>query len=290
METVEVTLPCGIMLGGIWHRTAWLRALSGQDEAFLSEEARSLVPASRTTALLTRCMTRLGPLSSVSKETVQALAVGDREALLLHLRRLTLGERMECVLSCANPDCGEKMDLDLKVSDLLLPPYSHAREWYEKTMTENGNAYRVRFRLPNGADLEAAAPLAFGDAKAAANLVLQRCVEEVNVDGGTTLSTSALPQAVVWNLPQAMADLDPQAEIHLDLTCPACGAAFGVLFDTADYLFRELSAERMALYREVHLLAFYYHWSESEIMAMTRGKRRLYLSLLADALSERRTQ
>jgi len=286
METVEVTLPGGIMLDGSWHRTAWLRALCGQDEAFLTEEACSLLPALRVTALLARCLTRLGPLSPVSREAVQALAVGDREALLLHLRRLTLGERMECVLSCPKPECGEKLDLDLKVSDLLLPPYSHVQPWYEKTMTENGNAYRVRFRLPNGADLEAAASLALSDVKEAANLVLQRCVEEVNVDGGTTLSTSALPQAVVANLSQAMADLDPQAEMVLDLTCPACGAAFSVLFDTADYLFRELSAERMALYREVHLLAFYYHWSEAEIMAMTRRKRRLYLSLLAEALRE----
>lgn len=229
------------------------------------------MPASRTTALLTRCLTRLGPLSPVPRETVRALAVGDREALLLQLRRLTLGDPIECVLSCANPDCGEKMDLDLKVSDLLLPPYSHAQEWYEKTITENGNAYRVRFRLPNGADLEAAAPLAFGDVREAANLVLQRCVEEVNVEGGNKLSTGALPHTVVRSLPQAMADLDPQAEIQLDLTCPACGASFGVLFDPADYLFRELSAERMDIYREVHLLAYYYHWSESEIMAMTAG-------------------
>lgn len=282
-----MTLPGGIMLGGIWHRTAWLRALSGQDEAFLSEEARSLLPAFRTTALLTRCLTRLGPLSPVPRETVQALAVGDREALLLHLRRLTLRDRMECVLSCAKPDCGEKMDLDLKVSDLLLPPYSIAQEWHEKTITENGNAYRVRFRLPNGADQEAAASLAFGDVRTAAHLVLQRCVEEVNVEGGNNLSPSALPRAVVRGLPQTMADLDPQAEIHLDLICPACGASFGVVFDTADYLFQELSAERMALYREVHLLAYYYHWGEAEIMAMTRRKRRLYLSLLTDALSKR---
>jgi hypothetical protein len=284
METVAVTLPGGIMLDGSWHRTAWLRALCGQDEAFLTEEACSLLPALRVTALLARCLTRLGPLSPVSREAVQALAVGDREALLLHLRRLTLGERIECVLSCPKPECGEKLDLDLTVSDLLVAPYSHVQPWYERTIIEDGKAYRVRFRLPNGADLEAAASLALSDVNEAANLVLQRCVEEVNVDGDTTLSGSALPQAVVANLSQAMADLDPQAEMVLDLTCPACGAAFCVLFDTADYLFRELSAERLALYREVHLLAFYYHWSESEIMTMTRRKRRLYLSLLAEAL------
>ncbi|HEX7048849.1 MAG TPA: hypothetical protein VF188_01455 [Longimicrobiales bacterium] len=39
-----------------------------------------------------------------------------------------------------------------------------------------------------------------------------------------------------------------------------------------------------ALYREVHHLAFHYHWSEAEILAMTRSKRQRYLSLLAQHL------
>jgi hypothetical protein len=40
------------------------------------------------------------------------------------------------------------------------------------------------------------------------------------------------------------------------------------------------------LYREVHLLAFFYHWSEAEIMGMTAKKRHLYLDLLTEALTE----
>jgi hypothetical protein len=39
-----------------------------------------------------------------------------------------------------------------------------------------------------------------------------------------------------------------------------------------------------SLYREVHLLAFYYHWTESEILSLTRSKRQRYLALLAGHL------
>jgi hypothetical protein len=35
------------------------------------------------------------------------------------------------------------------------------------------------------------------------------------------------------------------------------------------------------LYEEVHVLAMHYHWSESEILALTRSKRQRYLALLA---------
>jgi hypothetical protein len=34
----------------------------------------------------------------------------------------------------------------------------------------------------------------------------------------------------------------------------------------------------------VHLLAYHYHWSESEIMGMSERKRRVYLDLLLDQI------
>ena len=40
---------------------------------------------------------------------VRALSVGDREALLLHLRLATLGERIDCVAGCPDPACGERL-------------------------------------------------------------------------------------------------------------------------------------------------------------------------------------
>jgi hypothetical protein len=211
--------------------------------------------------------------------------VGNREALLLHLRRLTLGDRLQCVLSCPEPDCGEKMDLELKVGDLLLSPYPHAQERYETAVAENGTAYQVRFRLPIGADQEAAASLAPSDPQAAADLVLRRCVESVIVkDDGEPIKD--WPPAVVRQLSAIMAELDPQAELVLNLTCPVCGHAFSTILDTAAYFFQELASRMKHLYREVHLLAFYYHWSEAEIMGMTARKRHRYLNLLAEALAE----
>lgn len=208
---------------------------------------------------------------------------------MLQLRRLTLGERISCVLECPESSCREKMDLDLNVSDLLLPPHPHQKETHETVVADEEERYRVGFRLPNGADQESAAALACEDIQAAVNLVLQRCVEKVTRDGEDEQPLDALPLVVSESLPQVMAELDPQAEILLNLTCPTCGASFVVPFDTADYFCRELSARGGDLYREVHLLAYHYHWSESEIMAMTRRKRSIYLGLLSEAWSRGET-
>jgi hypothetical protein len=285
MHTVtNIKLPGGLWLDGTCHRDAELHPLTGDDEVFLLETGAALLPAQRTTSLLSRCLTRLGSLKQVTTDTVRSLTVGDREALLLNLRRMTLGDRLQCVLTCPNPDCGEKMDLELKVSDLLLPPYVGHQALYDTTLLENGDRYTVRFHLPDGACQEEAALLARTDPQAAASLLLHRCIEFIGSEEGR--SVDHLPMGAPSQLSARMQELDPQAELMLNATCPACSYNFSTIFDTCTYFFQELTSRVKHLYREIHLLAFHYHWSEAEIMGMTSKKRRLYLDLLTEALAE----
>src|SRR5215218_4514842 len=109
-------MPGGVAVDGARRHDAALRPVVGADEAFLLD-ADALAPVERSSLLLARCLVRLGPWQPPGEEHVRELAVGDREALLLHLRRLTLGERLELVLSC--PACDEALSLDLGVGDLL---------------------------------------------------------------------------------------------------------------------------------------------------------------------------
>jgi hypothetical protein len=282
---VEVMVPGGFADAEGWERAAALRPVSGADEAYLADLPPG-PPAAQTTALLARCLDRLGTRESVTPADVRALTVGDREALLLQLRRLTYGDRLACVLTCPGEECGEKMDLDLTIGDLLLPPYGWIGQSHESTLAddEGGGTYRVRFRLPTGADQEAVATLAQADPEAAVKVVLQRCVEQVLGDDGREVPVDAMSATVVAGLSAAMAERDPQAETILELTCPACETGFTAPFDAADYLHRELRDHGRTVYREVHQLALAYHWSETDILAMARQRRRLYLDLLAESV------
>jgi hypothetical protein len=40
------------------------------------------------------------------------------------------------------------------------------------------------------------------------------------------------------------------------------------------------------VFRDVHLIAFHYGWSEEAILALPRARRRLYLELLAETVAE----
>ncbi|HEX9986255.1 MAG TPA: hypothetical protein VGF69_23550 [Thermoanaerobaculia bacterium] len=277
--SIPITLPSGTWRNGVRHRDALLRPLTGEDELFLVEDAEGVSPARRTTLLLTRCLERLGTEQPVSDAATRALTAGDREALLLHLRRVTFGETLTSVLTCPRAGCDERMDLELRVSELLVDAVPEPAAVHEATI----DGRTVRFRLPNGEDLEEVGQTLLSVDAAVreqalsrmTRLVLERCVE------------GEVDDAIEAQLPRIMAELDPQAELLLNLVCTRCGRPFTALFDAASFLFRELAAHRDVLYRDVHQLALHYHWSESDILAMPAERRRRYLELLAEALTPR---
>jgi hypothetical protein len=282
--TAYVTLPAGLWVDGVCQREAELRPLIGNDEALLLEKNPTLLPAEQTTLQITRCLTRLGSIDQITPNIVRSLTVGDREALLLHLRRLTFGDTMQCTVNCPNLNCGERMDIDLRVSDLLLPPYSEPRELYERTINQNDVACKVRFRLPTGGDQEEVATLAMSDPEAAVDLLIKRCVEKVTTEEDVTVELESC--LIADQLSRLMFELDPQAEVKLNLACPYCGQSSSALLDASTFFFQELIAVTRHLYKDVHLLAFYYHWSETEILGMTSARRRRYLDLLEEELKD----
>jgi hypothetical protein len=260
-------------------RSAALRPLTGFDEAYLISLRDRVSPPRWTSEILARCLLHLGGQQPVTLDLVRKLAVGDREALLLHLRRLTFGEQLSCVLSC--PGCGARLGVDLTVSQLLLPPYETRGYWFRLTLPESD--LTVIFRLPTGADQEAVAHLAAQDPHAATKALATRCTQSV-ARGDETLEH--LPVPALPELANLIGKRDAQAELILNNQCPDCGLAFDVLLDMSTFFAEEINQRLPHLYREIHLLAWYYHWSEAEILGMTRAHRRIYLNLLDESTRE----
>jgi hypothetical protein len=268
----EATLPHGVLRGDERRRDALLRAPTGADEALLVESLADASAPARANALLAGCLAELGG-EAAGLSDVRALVVGDREALLLALRAAAFGERVACVLAC--PGCGEPMDLEPAVSDLLVEGYAEVAA--EHALVDDAGS-PVRFRLPTGEDLEAVAEAVDVDAGAA--LLLSRCVL-----GG--VEAGALSDATRDALEDALARLDPQAELRIAVACPTCGDPVEATLDAAALLLDELAADSDGLFREVHALARHYHWSEQEILGLELPRRRRYLELLvADEAAE----
>ena len=99
-------------------RSAVVRPLSGHEEEWLACNRR-LPGALIVSRLLNACVLRIDD-EPAPGNLAQRMLVGDRDYLLLQLRRLTLGDRVRAVLQC--PACGSKMDADLDAAAIPVEP------------------------------------------------------------------------------------------------------------------------------------------------------------------------
>ncbi len=273
--------------GGAVHRQAILRQLTGRDEEYLAGwSERTSIPA-RVTGLLARCLCRLGPFEPVTPEMVRGLLVADRDYLLLVLRHISFGDRVQAVLVC--PACAQKMDMDFHIDQVPVEAGAPAGVTERLELSPEASCAdaagtrhcRVEFRLPTGEDQEHLAALEGRTESGALDALLDRCLvrlgdmEPVAEPAAASLSAQARRE-----IEDCMERRSPRVDLEMDLTCPECGHAFVHWLDFPSLFFAEVALRREQLYREVHLLALHYHWSESEILGLSRGKRRTYLDLV----------
>jgi len=248
-----------------------MRALSAADMLKVWELAQDRHPVDRALALLWFARPELG------REALVELPVGRRDALVLALRERTFGETLEAQVAC--PACSVDVELALQTSSLRAEPPS-AGSGPDYGLETDG--FQLRFRLPDSRDLAEVA--ASGDPRAALERLVERCVLSAWRRSGLrgddeAIAPADLPVAIVERLAEAMAEQDPQAEVLLDLACPACGHAWQAVLDIVDFVSREVSVEAARLLGEIDALARVYHWREAEILAMSSRRRQAYLEM-----------
>ena len=140
-----------------------------------------------------------------------------------------------------------------------------------------GPAAHIIYRLPTAGDLIALQDVT--DVATTRRALAGRCVLEATW-GGAAIPAHELPDDLLAALAAEMSARDPQAEVLLDLTCPACGSRWQALFDIAAFFWTELAAEAKRLVREVDALARAYGWREVDILALSPQRRQAYLELV----------
>jgi hypothetical protein len=191
--------------------------------------------------------------------------VGERDSRLLELRERALGPRMALVATC--PACEERVEAALEVGDLRVEGGGSVEE--ELHLEVAGR--RLVARLPTAGDLVAIEQAE--DVESARLDLLERCILDSEEDPPDERVGAAAAAR--------MAEADPQADIRLALSCPACGADWEEQFDPVSFFWQELDAWALHLVRDVHELASAYGWSEADVLALPPARRRLYLELAA---------
>jgi hypothetical protein len=245
-----------------------MRALSAPELLSIWEWGMAQPAAQRALALLAAAS------PDTPYDTLANLSIGQRDARLLTLREWAFGSQLVSVASC--PDCDERLELNFGVSEIRVAAGSDPCADPEP-LSLNVEGYEVRFRLPNSLDL--AAVQNSQDLDATRRLLLERCLVAARHDGQAA-TADQLPAAVTTAIVARMEEADPQANVQLALSCPACGHAWQAAFDIVSFFWDEIDAWAYRTLRQVHRLASAYGWSQADILALSPWRRQFYLDLV----------
>jgi hypothetical protein len=247
---------------------AQVRALNGSDELANIEHPKA-TSIQFTSRLLDSCVEWLflADADAVpARGVTDQLSVGDREVLVLTIRSLTFGDKLDLVLDCPSPECSLPMDLVLSIKDLLdsvEPPTNlDTLAWHD---------YSVR--PLTGVDLHLVAATSPRDPSRTEQLLAQRCIDHT----GNELRDSDCAE-----IASLLEYLDPHSYHGLVLRCPECGTSFESSVDAADLLRGDLIIGQSALDYGIHLLANNYHWSLAEILSLPTMRRQSYARILTE--------
>lgn len=241
-----------------------MRALSGQQIVDAWGRGLDRAPLDRALMLL----------SAAEPEPAQSdfsrLSIGERDGLLLALRRMTFGTTLPAYAKCRECDAILRFELDIEELERQQSPTAGSGP-----MVLTADGFEVEFRLPTARDLEAVSRYGSADAY---GLLLERCVIEAR-RGEAPVAARQLPESVLAALSERMESEDPLADIPINLACDLCGHKWSPILDIGSCLWAEVEASAERIMYEVASLANLYGWSESESLAMGPARRKRYLEL-----------
>lgn len=204
-------------------------------------------------------------------ETLMAFSIGERDANLLYLRQLFFGNWFYNSANC--PSCSQKIEWEMPLEALQLQTIDSKIE--HKTFEFTFEGKTIPFRLPNSRDMLDLSQKP--DTSNATDFLLKKCMLPSSADHLKSESFSAdLKNEII----EKMAELDPQADIQMDLICPECEHTWALNFDILKYLWAEIEDWAYRLLQDIGVLAMHFSWSEKDILELSSFRRNLYLKML----------
>ncbi|RYY69673.1 MAG: hypothetical protein EOO24_50620 [Comamonadaceae bacterium] len=212
--------------------------------------------------------------ASAPPEPGRLPTLGARNARLLQLHAAWFGRQLDLLSHCPACDAVAQFGGDCEAFAAQMQPRLSQGAPFQL----EAQAFMVRFRLPDNADIDATADLGTGDAFA--NALLERCVLDCT-RSGQPCPVSALTPAVRDAVSQRMAELDPGASLAFSLACPDCATGWQARLDVGDLVWRKVRASAERLLLDVDALARAYGWTEVEVLGLSPTRRAAYLQMVS---------
>lgn len=261
---MNVQLPGGLAGSRTIEKQARFHAIDGHIEtACYNTLLTTQGTPGDVTQLLRTAVAAIGPYP-VKTDMVRALCEGDRKHLLVCLCMLLKGDT--CWLQHTCRSCSELYDIPVNLNELPVKPAGDLFP-FAKTMVRGK---QVIIRIPTGGDLEAVAGMTVDDA---VEFLMENSVIETpdfNIKECGVLDLESIHAAIEQEA--------PDVGTRIQTRCPSCDAEEIVEMDLWHVL--RQGVHRGGILHDVHMLASHYHWSENDILSLTRAKRQVYLKLI----------
>jgi|SRR6185437_1556264 hypothetical protein len=225
-----VNLPGGLLKDGKVTRTVLVKELNGSDEEALSRAAQSLNQFHFVDRLLKLGVLRIGEYPvSLTEKLLGELLIGDREQLILGIRKSTYGEDIEIdPWNC--PSCGVKAKLTFTIDDIPSVKLDDPANKIEFDI-ELRKGRTAHVRLASGNDqitVYEDSELTMAERQ---SVLLEKCVEAITDSSGTVHTIAAFPSMIRTmgmvdrhKILDALSDGQPGPKYdQIKHKCAACG-------------------------------------------------------------------
>ncbi|PYX00263.1 MAG: phage baseplate protein [Acidobacteria bacterium] len=244
-----------------------MRPLSVSELLAVWERGWSARPFERALALLSAATPECSPA------TLAGVSLGRRDASLLQLREWVFGPDLALVATC--PHCGQSLEMAVPAGSLRSSPSYRSDAAAGREIEVAAGDHEIRCRPPNSEDLLACVGL---ESAARRGRLFERCVLEARRQG-QAVPAEQLPENVAELVVRRIAASDPQADVRIDLGCPDCRHQWTEVFDIVSFFWTEIDAWARRTLHDVHALASAYGWRESDVLALSPGRRQIYLTM-----------
>jgi hypothetical protein len=227
------TLPCGMLTGNPEQPIfieARVRELTGFDEEKLSRINMSENTATYTTELLLAGVEAIGP-SKPSRDEIRGLLIGDRDALVLAIRRVTYGDLIDFNLDCDACNSKSAIEIDLTTDVETKPMVDPLNRTFELDISRG----KVKISLLTGFSQEAFSDNISKKVRTQAELntlMLAKSVTEINgvPTYGDEDSVRALTSGDRAKILDFVADIQPGPQLQnpVPVNCATCGKEFPI--------------------------------------------------------------
>lgn len=238
-----VQLPCGYFKDGQIHKEAEIIPMTGLTRKAIARDDVRTNSAKVTDVILLQCLKRVGTLLGINNRLVGDLLLGDRDFLLLEIRRISMGDIINSATECE--DCKNKIEVKFNIDEIKVYPLNEK----ECETLDGQRVFRIQsssppvnaaFRFPRGEDQYAILPLLQKNPVEANYRLYAACLVEWNGNKGPFAASffESLPVSTLDVIDGEFTERLPGPDLSQEVSCPVCSSGIEMTFQGSDFLFR----------------------------------------------------